>query len=278
MEEIVFLNGKFILKEQAQLPLISPGFLYGWGLFETMRAYNNKIIYFNEHLERIKNASKLINIRFPYALARLKDYIEQTVRINGFKDTYVRLTLWKNLERITDTLIAARRYKPFSAKKHKQGFSCLVSGFRQQENSFLARLKTTNRLFYQLAYLQAKEKGFDEAIILNNRGYISEASRSNLFMIKDKEVLTPALECGCLGGITQRVICDLAKRHNIKIRRGNFTLQDLYAADAAFLTNSLMGIMPLRSVENQQIGKAKPECRLRCFFIKEYNLLFKNGT
>lgn len=262
-------------KDEAQLPLITPGFLYGWGLFETMRSYNNKIVYLNEHLARIKNSSKLIKMTFPYSQARLKKIIKETVKINNFKDAYVRLTLWVKSNNLTDTSIIVRRYKPFSAKKYKRGFSCSISLLRLCEDSFLAGLKTTNYLLYQLSYLEAKNKGFDEAIILNNRGYICEGSRSNIFFVKDNEIFTPALECGCLDGITRQVIFDMAKKYNIKIEEGRFTLGNLYEADEAFLTNSLMGVMPLESIEKQLIdGPSK----ITKFFMKKHELLLKNGT
>lgn len=273
MKEIIFLNGEFIPQVEAKVSVLTPGFLYGWGLFETMRSYHNRIVYFTQHLIRIKNSCKLMDMKFPYSQAKLKEIIKRTVKINGFKDAYVRLTLWKS-DSGTDILIMVRKYQPYSSKKYQNGFRVCICPFRQNENSFFARLKTINYLLYRLAYLEAKDKGFDEAIILNNRGYIADGSRSNIFLVKDKEIFTPALECGCLDGITRRVIFDLAKKHNIRIYEGNFTLQDLYAADEAFLTNSLMGVMPLTSLERETIGKDKCK-KLTKFFIGRYHSLLR---
>ncbi len=276
MKQIVFLNGKFIPQEEAKLPVSTPGFLYGWGLFETMRAYNKKIVYFDEHLKRLKKSARLLDIRCPYPLAELKDIIQRIVKINGLKDAYVRLTLWK-CEKGTDILVMVKKYQPYTPEKYKKGFRACISSFRQNENSFLAQLKTTNYLLYRLAYAQAIEKGFDEAIILNHKGYIAETSRSNLFFIKDKELFTPSLECSCLNGITRGVIFDLAKKYNIKAYEGNFSMPDLYASDEAFLTNSLMGIMPLASVEKQRIGKGISRYKSTRFFIKKYKSLYIRG-
>ncbi len=276
MQEIIFLNGKFIPGEQARLPILTPGFLYGWGLFETMRAYNNRIVYFDKHLERLKKSARLLDMRCPYSLAKLKEIIYEAVKINGLRDAYVRLTLWKS-EIGTDTLIIAKKYQLYSSQKYNKGFRACISSFRQNENSFLAQLKTTNYLLYRLAYAQAIEKGFDEAIILNHKGYIAETSRSNLFFIKDKELFTSSLECSCLDGITRRVIFDLAKKYNIKAYEGNFSMPDLYASDEAFLTNSLMGIMPLASVEKQRIGKGISRYKSTRFFIKKYKSLYIRG-
>ncbi|MBM3252414.1 MAG: hypothetical protein FJZ11_06545, partial [Candidatus Omnitrophica bacterium] len=114
----------------------------------------------------------------------------------------------------------------------------------------------------------------DEAIILNNRGYVSEGSRSNIFLVKDNTVFTPSLSSGCLAGITRKAIFDLAKIYNIKICEGNFTLRDLHTAEEIFLTNSLMGVMALTSLEKEPIAKGSVG-RVTKFFMKKYNLLLK---
>ncbi len=268
MKEIIFFNGKFVPAEQARAPILTPGFLYGFGLFETMRAYNNRIVYFEAHLERLKRSARLLDIRCPYSLAKIKEIIYEAVKINGLRDAYVRLTLWKS-ERGADILIIAKKYQPYPSRKYNKGFCACISSFRQNEDSFLAQLKTTNYLFYRLAFTQAIQKGFDEAIILNNKGYIAEASRSNLFFIKNRELFTPSLESSCLDGITRRVIFDIAKKYHIKAYEGNFSIPDLYACDETFLTNSLMGIMPLVSVENQRLGKGTAG-KLTQFFMEQY--------
>lgn len=275
-KEAIFLNGKFILKDEAKIPVLEPGFLYGWGLFETMRAYSEKIVYLNEHLIRMKDSCRLIHLRFPYPFDKLKRIIEKTVRISRFRDAYIRLTLWKS-EHATGTLIIVREYNPYPKQKYKSGFRAKISSFRQNDSSLLARMKTTSRLLYELSFNEAKFKGFDEAIILNNRGYITEASRSNIFLVRDSALFTPDLECGCLGGITRRVIFALAKKYNIKIYEGNFTAQDLYNADEAFLTNSLMGVMPLAAVEKHKIGKGLAG-RITEYFVKKYNLLLERRS
>jgi len=274
MKEIVFLNGKFIPQGQARVSVLTPGFLYGWGLFESMRAYNNRIIYLDVHLARLKESAKLLGIKYPYAAEELKGIIRNAIKINGFKDAYVRLTLWKS-DKGADILVMVKKYKPYPPRKFTEGFDTCISSFRQKESSFLTQLKTINYLFYRLACKQANEKGFDEAVILNHRGYIAEATRSNLFFIKDKELFTPSLKCGCLDGITRRVVFDLAKIYNIKVFEGNFSISDLYSSDEAFLTNSLMGIMPLASVEERRIGPDINRNNITRFFIEKYKSLLR---
>lgn len=276
MKEVIFFNEKFLPLEKAAVSLIDPGFLCGWGIFETMRSYNEKIVYLDEHLLRLDKSSKLIHLKLDYSRSRLKKIIKKIVRINGFNDSYVRLTLWKT-DSGTGFSVLARKYTPYPPEKFRSGFNCCLSEYRQSNQPFLSQIKTASRLLFQMAYLQAKEKGFDEAIILNNYGYISEGSRSNLFFIKDSQLFTPDLECGCLDGVTRRCIFDLAKKHNIKVYTGNFTLDDLYHADEAFLTNSLIGVMPLVSLEGRRIGKSLNSLKLTKVFFKKYNYMLKSG-
>ncbi len=271
VREIIFLNGKFMPVKEASLSILTPGFLYGWGVFETMRACNNKIVYFAGHLKRIKESAKLLDIKCPYLESRMKVIIQKTIKLNSFKDAYVRLTLWKN-KKGADALVVVKKYEPYPASKYKEGFRALVSSLRQNEASLIAQLKTTNYLLYRLAYKQAIEKGFDEALILNHKGYITEGARSNLFFARDKELFTPSLKCGCLDGITRKAAFDLAKRYKIKVFEGNFTVEDLINSDEAFLTNSLMGIMPLASVESRRIGRGE----LTGLFMKGYASLLRN--
>jgi len=269
MKEVMYVNGKFLPADKAKISILDPAFLYGFGLFETMRSLNNKIIYFDEHLKRIRDSAELTGLISSYSIIKLKGIIKEAIKKNGFKDAYVRLTLWK-----TGISVIVRKHKPHSAQKYKKGFNICISRFRQNEYSLLARIKTTSRILYQLSFQEAKKQGFDEAIILNNRGYITEATRSNIFFIKDRRLFTPSIECGCLDGITRRAIFDLAGKISLDICEGNFTLQDLYQADEAFLTNSLMGLMPIASIEGIRIGEKK--CRkITNLLTKEYSCLLR---
>jgi branched-subunit amino acid aminotransferase/4-amino-4-deoxychorismate lyase len=273
MKEAVFFNGKFLPLREARVKVTNAAFLYGWGLFETMRAYNSKIVYLDKHIARIKNSAKLLGITSSYSGIKLKKIIKRIVDLSGNIDAYVRLILW-NEDDGNGILVFTKKYKPYSSQKYNAGFSGSISRFRQDENAILARFKTTSQILYQLSLHEAKKRGFDEAIILNSRGYLAEGSRSNIFLVKSKALFTPSLACGCLDGITRKVVFALAKKNKIKVYEGNFTLQDLYNADEAFLTNSLIGIMPLVSLKRQKIGKAK--CgRLTKFLIKKYRSLLK---
>ena len=273
---MLYLNGKFIDEDKAMISVLEPGFLFSQGLFETMRAYNKNIIYIGKHLERLRRSCRMVNIDFLYRNAALIGVIERLINLNGIKDAYVRLTVWKQRQG-SGILLMARKYNPPNLRQYKDGFSACLAAFRQTDNSVLTNLKTTNRIFLETEWHSARRKGFSEAIILNNRGYLCEGTRSSIFFVKDKEIFTPALDCGCLDGITRRVIFDLARDYNIRVYDGNFTLYDLRTAEEAFFANSLMGIMPMTSLERKDIGNGRAG-RLTAFLLKAYNALLKNDS
>jgi branched-chain amino acid aminotransferase len=276
LDEFVFLNGQFLKPPEAKASVLGPGFLYGWGLFETMRFYNNNIICLDGHLGRLKKSGQLTNLRMPYPCAKLKALIKQTVRQNRLSDAYVRLTICKS-DLAPQILITARQYHPYPASKYMRGFSLCISAYRQNENSLFSRIKSTSRLLYELAYAKARERKCDDALILNNRGYVCEASRSNIFVVKDNTLFTPGLDCGCLEGITRRIIFALAKGCGIKPYECNLTVQHLLDADSAFLTNSLMGVMPLAYLEGHKITGSAADKTVK-LLMQKYNLLLKYGS
>lgn len=273
MKDLIFLNGKFLPAKEAQIPMLEPGFLYGWGVFETMRSYNNRIVYLGQHLKRLRDSSNLIIIKIPYSLNKIKEIIQALVRMNELKDAYIRITLWKSVSK-TGILIAAKKYHAYPKEKYERGFKVTVSSLRHNEVSLLSRIKSTSYLLYQLVYQEAREKGFDEALILNSRGYLTEGSRSNVFIVKDNHLFTPSLGCGCLPGISRQIVFDMAEKYNLKIYEGNLTPYDLSACEGAFLTNSLIGVMPLGKFERQVVPKSK----LVKSLVQKYNRLLKSGN
>ncbi len=268
MKEVVFLNGKFISPQEARVSALSPGFLYGWGLFETMRSYNRNIVYFGRHLERLKKSAELLGLTPPYSPSRIKSLAAGAVERCGAKDVYLRITLW-NSGSGAEFMILAKEYRPLKPEKYRCGLSACISPLRQAEDHFFARIKTTSRILYELSYRLAKNHNFDEALILNNRGYVCEASRSNIFFIKSGTLFTPALKCGCLPGVTRRVVFDIAKRCAIAVEEGNFTAEDLLKSEGAFFTNSLIGIMPLTRIENRPINNRRVH-RLARLLMRQY--------
>lgn len=270
---VIFWNGKFLSEKEAPILSIDASLLRGVGLFETMRAYQKNIIYFTHHITRIKNSAKILGFDFPYSIGEMKNFILRLLELNSFKDAHVRLTLWRT-KKLTEILVSAKEYKPLPLSKYKRGFTLDIASLRQDEHPFFTQHKTTSRVIYEVSFEKAQKRGFDEAVMLNQRGYISECTRSNIFFVKDKTLFTPALSCGCLGGITRQVVYDLAAQGGIKIYEGRFTLGDLSAADEVFLTNSLIGLMPVKRVGSQYVSKTSA-LKITGLLIRQYRNLLR---
>lgn len=271
----VYLNGRFVAAQEAAISLLEPGFLYGFGLFETMRSLDKKIVYFDAHIKRLQYSSRRIGLGLIFNRDKFREIIDRGIELTSLSDAYIRINCWKNV-RGNDIAVIFKPYQSPSRKIYKRGYRAYVSAFRQNELSLLSRIKSMNYLLNSLAYSQAKAKGYDEALLLNSRGYISEGSRSNIFLIKDKQVFTPSLECGCLDGVTRRAVLDIARKSKLIINEGRLTVGDLHSADEAFLTNSLIGIMPLVCASGENVGEGSPG-RMTAYFSGEYALLLKNG-
>jgi len=235
------------------------------GLFETMRAYRGKIVYFDGHLERIKKSCAKFNINPPCSFAQIKKQIINAVKQSRLNDVRVKLIICKAGNKRVISIIV-KRYSPAPLQKYKSGFQIDIAGFKQKENSPLVIHKITDRQNYERAFEKAKKAGFDEALILNNRGDICEATRSNIFFVKGNLLFTPSVGCGCLPGITRKAIFNFAKRKKMKVRINRCSLQDLLTADEAFLTNSLIGVMPLAAISGKRLAKGA----ITKYFMNQY--------
>ena len=233
------------------------------GVFETMRAKEGKVVYFDKHIARLNKSCSFFKIALPCSGIKLKRLLQRAIKNCSFKDARLKI-IARQVNRKADIQIEICKYKPYPSGKYREGFRVMVSSFRQKELK-LSRHKRMGRLLYDLSLEEAKKNGFDEPLILNRSGHLAETSRSNIFFVKDSKLFTPSLACGCLEGITRMAIMEIAKKNKIKVRQGKFGLEDLVCAPEAFLTNSLMGIMPI----NKKCG---PITKL---LIKKYNCLLK---
>ncbi len=264
MEQIVYLNGALVPRSQARISPFDLGFLYGYSLFETMRAYSGHIFHLDKHLERLRQSAALIGL--PLDAFDLAKCCYDTLKANKLDNARVRLTVSMGEgEAVPDppkqpeptVLVMASRYKPPSAEVYRKGFAAIVSSIRQNSRSPLSRLKTASYLNNILARKEAKAAGADDALLLNERGLLCEASTGNVFLISGGKLITPGVESGCLPGITRHVVMEIARETGIGVAQREIQLEELLFADEAFLTNSLIELMPLTRVNDQAIGAGK---------------------
>jgi len=263
----VFLNGSFVDITRAKISVFDRGFLYGDGLFETMRAYWGEVFRLEDHLDRLFRSAKEIELSLPYTRKELQNIVRRLLRINGLSRAYIRLTLSKGVSepgliskpKSSPTLvIVARDFKPLSPSEYRKGWRATVVETRQNQASPLSRLKSLNFLNNILARKEAEAKRVAEGILLNTLGEVTEASASNIFLVKKGVVITPLEESGLLPGITRKVVLELASSLGVEAYDKKVFLDDLMVADEAFLTNSLIEIMPLVEIDGRPVGNGKP--------------------
>jgi len=270
--ELVYLDGSFIPRSKAQVSAFDHGFLYGYGLFETMRAYNRKIFLLDRHLERLYQSAELIGLNRALAGVNLKQACTDTLVANDLKDARMRLTVTrgdagpfpgKKQAAPATVLITAIAYTPLSVSIYEKGYKALISTFRRDSQLMLSRLKSTNYLLSVLARKEAEDAGMDEALLLNERSTIAEGSISNVFFVAGGELVTPPVASGILPGIAREVVLELAAGSKIKAIETEIGEDNLSRFDEAFLTNSVLEIMPLVAIRDKvgntcNIGSGKP--------------------
>ncbi|MFH1485144.1 MAG: aminotransferase class IV, partial [Chloroflexota bacterium] len=211
MEEFVYLNGSLVPRSQARISPFDYGFLYGYALFETMRAYEGRVFRLRQHLERLSASAQVMGLPLP-KLETLEAAVNETLSANGLRSARVRLSISAgegeavpNIAscREPTVFITARSLAPLPDFAYEEGYRAVVSSLRQNALSPLSRLKSANYLLNLLARTEAQRNGYQEAIILNEKGNVAEGSISSLFLVKNEVLLTPDSGSGCLPGITR---------------------------------------------------------------------------
>lgn len=233
-----------------QVNITDPGFLYGQGVFETMRTYNGKIFCLNDHLCRLAQGAKIIGLDLPVK-NKLKTMVQAVISDKKAINSRIKIVSWQAGNKTKSIVVTSK------LDALPQYFTATISSIRQNENSPLCNVKSLNYLNFLLAKKLAQKKKFDEAILLNSKCFLAEGSRSNIFFVNNNCLFTPSLDCGCLSGVTRKVVLEIASKYKIKIIQGRFKKENLFSSSEAFLTNSIFEIMPLVRINNQKIGNGK---------------------
>jgi len=228
-----FVNGRFVPETQASVSIFDRGFLYGDGVFETMRVYGGRMFRAAEHMERLFAGLQALNIESVFSPEELRAVCRSLAEMNMVPDGAARVY------RTRDSIVATVRPHPLAPRN----LTAIVSTVRV--DSHLSRHKTANRLHYILAQQEAATEGADEAVLLNSAGRVVEFTTSNLFVVKDGCLFTPLLEDGPLPGITRHAVLTIAAALQIPISETGFGPEFLETADEVFATNSLIEIAPV---------------------------------
>lgn len=267
MEEMVYLNGALVPRGEARISPFDRGFLYGYGLFETMRSYGGCIFSLDRHLARMMRSAEKLGLAALLDPAELEQAVQKTLKANKLSDARIRLTVSAGEgERglappkkgtLTIMVVAEKLALP-SPQVYEEGIRTAIVSARRNSQSPLSRIKSLNYLDGLIAHSEAVAAGADEAILLNERGFVAECSTSNIFLVVERQLLTPSEESGILPGITREVVLELAQGLGIAAVAGEIPVADLLGADEAFLTNSIIEVMPITEVDGKPIGPGKP--------------------
>jgi branched-chain amino acid aminotransferase len=265
--KFIFLNGKIISVTEGSISTEDRGFLYGDGIFETLRSYNGEPFKLTEHLERMRCSAEKLKIIPEYTNAEISESLTKLLAKNSVQDAYIRITLSRgeggNALQMSDglrstILLQVKPFKPYDEKLYYEGMCLAVSGHRRSTTSPIGRHKTTNLLTSILLKEEAGSKSAHDSIVLNTDGYVAECIVSNIFMVADGSVITPSLDTNILPGITRRTVLDICRDSGIPASEDRFKIETLIKADEVFITNSLMEIMPVSKIEGNKIGKTVP--------------------
>jgi branched-chain amino acid aminotransferase len=263
----IYLNGKLVDKADAKISVFDHGFLYGDGVFEGIRTYNCRVFRLKEHIDRLYETMHTLMINPRMAKNQMIDAVTLTLRANKIKDGYIRLIVSRgdgdlgldprkcfgrpNVIIITDRIIL------YPAELYQKGMEIItVPTVKNSPNALNPQLKSMNYLNNILAKIEASLCGYNEAIMLQDNGYIGECTGDNVFLYKNGVLSTPHL--GRLKGITCTAILELAQKMKIKTFEGYITRHEMYNADECFLTGTAAELIPIVKVDGRTIGEGKP--------------------
>ena len=268
----IFLNDRFVKREDALISVFDHGFLYGDGVYETIRSYGDRLYMEQEHILRLFRSAESIGLSIPIPPERWPELLHEAMIRNDVgharQDAYLRITVTRGAGEIgldpalcpsPTVVIMANPLLPPNESLYATGVELIVASTRRNLPGALSpQIKAISFLNNILAKREAIAAGAFDGILLNWEHHLTECTTSNLFFVTDGRLHTPALECGLLEGITRTVVLHLAKAQRLPIEEGRFTPAHLYHADECFLTNTTMEIMPVVMVDRRQIGDGKP--------------------
>ncbi len=263
----IWMNKKLMDIDKAKISIFDRGFLYGDGLFETMRGYSGVVFKLDEHLDRLYGSMKKIKIKAPYSKSYMKDVIYGLLETNSLKNAYIRIAVTRGEGYFGMThrdalypnvVIIEKEFEGYPSYMYTAGIKAQTARYRQNELSPLSGIKSTSFLNYILARLEAEEDGADEAVLLNTKGHVAEAATSNIFIVKGERLITPSLGSGILPGIARCVVLDIARRLKLRAHEKAVLPRELGSADEIFLTNSLAEVLPVTELDSKRVGDGKP--------------------
>jgi branched-chain amino acid aminotransferase len=266
-ELLIYLDGKFVPKSEAKVSVYDHGFLYGDGVFEGIRAYNGRVFKLKEHVDRLYDSAKAIAMEIPLTKEEMTEIILEALRKNNLRDAYIRPIVSRGIGDLgldprkcgkPTIVIIAQGWGAMYGDLYEVGLTGVsVCVRRNAPDTVSPNIKSLNYLNNILAKIEANEKGGDEAIFLDQNGFVCEGSGDNIFIVKNDQVFTP-FTISNLKGITRAAAIELLAEMGYKTIEANLGLFDLYTADEIFVTGTAAESAPMTKLDGRLIGTGKP--------------------
>jgi branched-chain amino acid aminotransferase len=276
MSPVVYVDGRFVAKEQATVSVFDHGFLYGDGVFEGIRAYSGRVFRLDEHVERLYRSARAILLDIPHTQTEMRELVLETCRRNDLENGYIRLVVSRgpgdlgidprNCRSGATVIVIADRLTMYPADMYEHGMAVITTSTRRNSPAALdPNIKSLNYLNNILAKIEvnrAARGGGDvpigEGLMLNLDGYVAEATGDNIFLVHRGELITPPVHVGILEGITRNTVMELARQLLITAEERVFTMTSVYGADEVFLTGTGAEVIPVVRVDDRPIGDGRP--------------------
>jgi len=287
MSEKVFLDDGLVDMAEAEVSVADAGFLYGAGLFETMRANNGVVFAIEDHLDRLYFSAHKLAIKNTYDKQYMHDAVYKVLEANGLRDARLRLTLTggkvtaEESEQKSTLLVTAAELAGYPAEYYEKGVMVALCPYRQNPFDPTCGHKVLSYFPRMLGLEFARKFRCAEALWFTNDNRLAEGCISNVFLVKGGKLLTPPVETPVLPGVARKTICELTLRDSISLKEKALTIVDVLSADEIFLTNVIMKVLPVNSVEKHTVGDGKvgpvtkkvrkmfDECVAECCGVKQ---------
>lgn len=267
-QKLVYVNGSFVAESEARVSVFDRGFLYGDGIFETMRSYGGRIFRLADHMRRLAQSADIIGLRLLPTQKELGDICNRLLDRNALADAIIRISATRGpsaggigISRVgAPTIVAfARPPTPLPDDAYAEGVSTRIVSVRRNPSAAVdSRIKSMNFLNYILARAEAEQAGAYDGIMLSGSGHISETTTSNIFFVKSERLITPSLDCDALPGITRAVVLELADGMGIDIEERRVEPTELPAFSECFITNSGLEMVPVTRIDDSPVGDGQP--------------------
>lgn len=269
MRGAVYVNGTISPADQAVVPVYDHGFVYGEGVYETLRTYNRVPFLYDRHMLRLRQSAERLRLDVPFDDATLLAWIDQTVAAAGeLADAYIRILLTRGVGELNydpkstpkpTVVIIVKPLEPTPPRVSTDGIRIsLVEMLRNHPKSVNPLIKSNNLLNNALAMQAAYRAGAEEALMCNYRGELTECSQANFFMVRGGVALTPKSAAGILEGVTRAFVFELGRESGIDVREEVLLPHDLETADEMFITSTTRELSPVVKVDDRVVGSGRP--------------------